>query len=153
MGDVKNFSPGYEDEITTPVIYLLLMANVLGLVVFLDDKMSKHTSIKKNGYKNHPRNHAMKQIVKTLPTIYDKNIMSELTTENELTSDDNIPDKKDKDKNKDVVLEQIEQTIEQIDKEIPKHRDYIIRFKETTDYNKQVAKQPLEPLVWHFPIK
>ncbi len=156
MGDVKNFSPGYEDEITTPVIYLLLMANVLGLVVFLDDKMSKHASIKKNGYKNYPRNHPMEQIVKPVPTISDKSVMSELNIENKSTSDDNIKeisDKKDKDKNKYMALEQIEQTVKQTDKEIPKHRDNIIRFKETTDHNKQMVKQPLEPLIWHFPTK
>lgn len=145
MADIKDFFSGSGNQTTASMAYLLLMANVLGLAIFIDGKKGIHSSVKEPSNKDNP----IKQSMKPVLTTCNKGI-TDIADEIEQTLDENIEDKP---KKNDAVFEQIEQTAKQNSEEMPRKRDNIIDFKEAVALRTQETKPPLKPLIWKFPEK
>lgn len=146
MADMKDIFSGSGNQTTASMAYLLLMANVLGLAIFIDGKKGVHSFSKESGYKNN----RTKQTIEQVSTIGEKSIVSEIADQNEPTTEDNTKESSEKNH---VMFNQNQQTVEQSNEEIPKFRDNIIDFKEAVALRTQETKQPLKPLIWNFPKK
>lgn len=146
MANMKDFFSDSGNQTTASMAYLLLMANVLGIAIFIDGKKSLQSPVRERKNKKLQ----MTQTVKPVSPIDDKHIVSEIPDEIMRTTEEIIEEKSEENQ---VVFDQVEQIAKQNNKEVPKLRDNIIDFKEAVASRTQETKQPLKPLIWHFPKK
>ncbi|HQA59731.1 MAG: hypothetical protein WBJ82_03120 [Tepidanaerobacteraceae bacterium] len=146
------------DGSTMSIAYLLLMANVLGIAVYLDCKKKA---------KAYTREAEKDMDEETLPpgstlikkgkstTQIDKQLSFDNEKVTELASDNgqNLEKKADKAKVQEKITEtnQVEATAEIDNKKQIHTKDNIIDFKEAVASKGKGKKQVLEPLVWRFP--
>jgi len=161
MAKIGDFFPimGY-NESTASIVYLLLMANVLGLAVYFDGKKNVKTCVRE------PKNEIQKESLTsslTFPTddnttnqttntasfVNDNETISNVTNNIEQNSEDTLD--KEEPQKKRVETNQVESISIKNNKEQLKTRDNIIDFKEAVASKVKETKQPLEPLVWRFP--
>lgn len=146
MADIRDFFSSSGNQTTASMAYLLLMANVLGLAIFIDGK----NGIQQLAEKPRKRDYQMKQTLKPVSSKSNKDIILEIADANELTIDKNV---KNKSGENDTEFEQIDLAFKQKNIEISELRDNIINFKEAVALRNKEIKQPLKPLIWSFPEK
>lgn len=133
MADIRDFISGSGKESTVPLAYLLLMANVLGLAVFIDGKPKQKNKMIK------PYASIVPETTSNTEIISDANNIIEETLEEK---------KAEKPKGKDIVQEPV---IEQEMQIKHKNKNNVIDFKQAVALKTHDIKQPLKPLIWHFP--
>jgi hypothetical protein len=149
MADIKDFfSSSNGNQNVTSLAYLLLMANVLGLAVFLDGKKSELLTLPQRPEQKIQQS---KQFTDSSPVVFDnKKIDPAVEGKTAQIKKTKIQEKSERE---DTVFEQVEQTTEQEDKEIAQLKDNIIDFKGAVALRTQETKQSLKPLIWNFPKK
>jgi len=145
MADIRDFFSRFENESTASMAYLLLMANILGLVVYLDSRKTESVI----------HNQAL--------TTNDKATIQSTEPQglSEIKAASNVADHKQQAKDfsteeakfpkKIIETTQAETITLKNKKEQLKTADNVIDFKEAVATRTQEQKEPLKPLVWKFP--
>jgi len=149
-------------ESTMPLAYLLLMANILGLAVYLDSKKKTKTCIKEAENKLeketptpiseiHTNEKTISNIKKSTSLEEIQDTFSNVTLDRVTNLESTIDEKKSLKGSLEVISNRL--LSEKPEKEEPKARDKIIDFKDAVASKGKEAKRTLEPLVWRFPAK
>ncbi|HHY41864.1 MAG TPA: hypothetical protein GX514_03325 [Thermoanaerobacterales bacterium] len=147
MADIRDFFSRMGNESTASVAYLLLMANILGLVVCLESRKTENVIQKESLTSN---DKATTQAVKPQDLSKAETFLKVMDKNKHKLEDTNVAEEA-KTVNKSIETPRVD-TIESKNKTEPtKSTDKIIDFKEAVATRIQEAKEPLKPLVWKFP--
>lgn len=151
MAEIRDFFSPIGKGSSASMAYLLLMANLLGLVVYLDSKQGKAYPQKSEGETKKKtlavEDKGTNETIKLAP-VEDTAANLDTKDQNEKPLEDNM--EKAKTREKPIENEEVE-TISKNKKEEVKTKDNIIDFKEVVATRTQETKKTLEPLVWRFP--
>ncbi|HHX23218.1 MAG TPA: hypothetical protein GX723_04275 [Thermoanaerobacterales bacterium] len=133
MANIKDFISSSSNENIISLTYLLLMANVLGLAIFIESnpKQKKHFT--------KPSAETVIPVNKE-DTLSDDKSIDKALEDNDLEKAESLNDSLETAKNPAIDIK-------------PRNKDNVISFKEAMVLKSQENKPPLKPLKWNFPNK
>lgn len=134
MSDIKDFITGPSSNSATSIIYIMLMANVLGLAVYMGNK---------------------RDAIFSSDTIVEKAEENKKTIDNDTIGEEKVEiEKTTKGEESQITTAAVESsnTEDEMDANLEREMDNkVIDFSEIVLLKKTEKKQPLKPLIWRFP--